>query len=413
MTSAPPRYDVIVIGGGPAGSCTAGLLAIAGHRVLLLERETFPRYHIGESLITGVWPTLDRLGLRERLERCGFPRKYGANVLWGGDNEFWGFQFRDTGRYEFTYQVRRAEFDALLLARARELGVSVIEEATVKQALRSGERLSGVRYQVRGEAPQEARATITVDASGQQHWLGRELGLLEWHESLRNIAIWGYYRDAVRWEGERAGYTLVENLPGEGGWFWYIPVGPDTTSIGYVTPTAVLTSTGLSPEELFEQRLAGSVKVREMTAPATRVGALSTARDWSYTCRRMHGEGWVLVGDAAAFIDPLLSTGVTLAVRGARIAADAVDFAVRHPGAAAEALQAYEDNCRAYLEVILEFVTYFYDATRTRYEYYHGAQRLTDPEHRQPPDFDFVELVSGLAKDEELVLPQPKSQIGG
>lgn len=399
-------YDVIVAGGGPAGSCTAGLLALAGRSVLLLERDKFPRYHIGESLITGVWPTLDRLGVRDQIEKLGFVRKYGANVRWGNEDEMWGFEFRDTGEYEYTYQVRRAEFDAVLLGRARELGVTVLEDTAVREVISEGDRPAGVRYQTRGaSAPVTARGRLIVDATGQQHWLGRELGLVEWHKDLQNIAIWAYYQGYQPWEGERAGYTLVENMPTDGGWFWFIPVGHDTVSIGYVTPTSVLSSTGLQPEELFEQRLAASIVTSERAAGATRVSAHRTARDWSYTCNQFQGPGWLLVGDAAAFVDPLLSTGVTLAVRGARIAADAIDFALDHPDLEADALRSYEDNCRAYLDTILEFVRYFYDATKTRYEYHHGAKDLVHPQGPEPPEFSFVQLVSGLARDEPLVLP--------
>lgn len=403
---AGERYDVIVVGGGPAGACTAGLLAQSGRSVLLLERDKFPRYHIGESLITGVWPTLDRLGVRAKAEGIGFVRKYGANVRWGNEEQMWGFQFRDTGTYEYAYQVRRAEFDAMLLGHARELGVMVLEDAPVREAIREGERMTGVRYQVRGEdSIRTAHAAITVDASGQQHWLGRELGLVQWHDDLRNIAIWAYYQGCQVWEGERAGYTLVENMAEDGGWFWYIPVGQDTVSIGYVTPTAVMTATGLTPEDLFEQRLAASVNCKERVASARRVSGYRTARDWSYTCSAFQGPGWVLVGDAAAFVDPLLSTGVALAVRAARIAADAIDHVIDNPASEAAALRAYEDNCRVYLDTILEFVRYFYDATRTRFEYHHGAQQIIDPQRKEPPEFDFVQLVSGLAKDEPLVLP--------
>lgn len=403
---AGEHYDVIVAGGGPAGSCTAGLLALAGRSVLLLERDKFPRYHIGESLITGVWPTLDRLGVRERAEGIGFVRKYGANVRWGSEDQMWGFQFRDAGAYEYAYQVRRAEFDAMLLGRARELGVTVMEDTSVREAIRADGRMTGVRYQVRGEdALRTATATFTVDATGQQHWLGRELGLVRWHEDLQNIAIWAYYQGCQEWEGERAGYTLVENMPADGGWFWYIPLGQDTVSIGYVTPTSVMTATGMAPEELFESRLAASVNCRERVAGATRVSGYRTARDWSYTCSAFHGPGFLLVGDAAAFVDPLLSTGVALAVRAARIAADAIDHAIGTPADTGAAMRAYEDNCRVYLDTILEFVRYFYDATRTRFEYHHGAQQIIDPQRKQPPEFDFVQLVSGLAKDEPFALP--------
>lgn len=395
------RFDVIVVGGGPAGSCTAGLMALNGRKVLLLEREKFPRYHIGESLITAVWPTLERLGLRERLEQIGFVRKYGANVLWGSEDEFWGFLFREAGPFEYVHQVRRAEFDALLLGRARELGVRVIEDATVKEPLFEGDRLTGVRYQMRGqEEVVEARAVITVDASGQAKWLGQHLNLVGWHKDLKNIAIWGYYQGCKRYEGEKAGHTLIENL--QDGWLWFIPLGQDTTSIGFVTPISLLKNSEMPVDKLFESRLEQSQQVSQMMQGSTRVSSYRTERDWSYTCTRFHGPGWVLVGDAAAFVDPLLSTGVALAVRGARILAEALHETLENPSMEQVALQAYEDNHRVFLNVILEFVRYFYDATKTRAEYYRGAQEIIDPEESEMPEFDFVKLVSGLARDEPL-----------
>jgi flavin-dependent halogenase len=394
-------FDVIVVGGGPAGSCTAGLLAMEGRKVLLLEREKFPRYHIGESLITAVWPTLERLGLRERLEQLGFVRKYGANVLWGSDDEFWGFLFREAGPFEYVHQVRRAEFDALLLGRARELGARIIEDATVKEPLFDGDRLAGVCYRLRGqEEVFEARASITVDASGQGRWLARHLDLVEWHEDLNNIAVWAYYQGCKRYEGERAGHTLIENM--YDGWLWFIPLGQDTTSVGFVTPTSLMSGSGLHINDLFESRLEQSRQVSQMMEGSTRISSYRTQRDWSYTCRRFHGPGWVLVGDAAAFVDPLLSTGVALAVRGARVLADALRVALDNPPLEQVALQAYENNHRAFLNVILEFVRYFYDATKTRAQYYRGAQELIDPGEEEMPEFDFVKLVSGLARDEPL-----------
>ncbi|HEY2666437.1 MAG TPA: NAD(P)/FAD-dependent oxidoreductase [Actinomycetota bacterium] len=401
------HYDVIVVGGGPAGSCTAGLLAAEGRHVLLLEREKFPRYHIGESLITGVWPTLDRLGVRERLEGLGFVRKYGASVLWGRDEEFWGFKFRQAGPYEYVHQVPRAEFDAVLLSRARELGVRVIEDATAQAPLLEGDRVAGVRYRVRGADDEvEARATVTVDASGQQRWLGRQLQLVQWHEDLRNIAVWGYYQGCRRYEGERSGDTLIERLPG--GWLWFIPLGHDTTSVGYVTPVALMTASGRSPQDLLAEAIADSAEVATMMHGATMVSSHRTIRDWSYACTRFHGPGWALVGDAAAFVDPLLSTGVALAVRGARFAALAIGRLLDDPAVEEEVLEAYERNSRTFLNYILEFVRFFYDQTKGREEYHAGAQEIIDPEKQAPPEFDFVKLVSGLAcEDAELEMARP------
>jgi flavin-dependent dehydrogenase len=407
MNQAAEQFDVIVVGGGPAGSCSAGLLAQEGRRVLLLERDKFPRYHIGESLISGVWKTLDRLGVREQLDQLGFVRKYGASVLWGKDMEFWRFAFRTTGPYDYVHQVLRADFDALLLGRARELGARVIEDAVVKEAVLDGDRLVGVRYQIRGQDEVvEATAPLTLDCSGQQRWLGRQFDLVEWHEDLRNIAVWSYYQGCQRYEGELAGHTLIERTPD--GWFWLIPMFHDTTSIGYVTPTAVMAGTGLPIEQLFETRLEQSSEVKRLMEGATKVSGYRTARDWSYTCTRFHGPGWALVGDAAAFIDPLLSTGVTLALRAARIVVKAAAVALDDPSREQEALAAYEDKCREFLNVILDFVRYFYNQALTREDYYRGAQEMIDPDKEAPPDFDFVKLVSGLAcENEELDLAMP------
>lgn len=403
------EYDVIVAGAGPAGSSLAGLLAQKGRRVLLLEKEKFPRYHIGESLITGVWPTLEQLGLREELDNSTFIRKYGANVLWGSDEEYWGFEFRDTGRWDYVYQVPRAEFDTMLLGRARALGARVIEEAPVKEFTYTGERMTGVRYQLRGQSDiREATARYIVDATGQQRSIGRERNIVQWHEDLRNVAIWAYYQGCDRYPDQRGGNTVVENLLG--GWLWFIPMANGVTSIGFVTAGEVLAASEMSIEDLFHSSLTSSKEVSRLMAPATQVSAYHTARDWSYECSTLHGPGWILVGDAGAFVDPLLSTGVALAVRGARIASQAIDHVLDHPDEEEDTFERYEANCRRYLETILTFVRYFYDQTKNRYQYYKAAQDLVDPEEADEPDFDFVQLVSGLAHDQDLELPVPTQQ---
>ena len=241
---------------------------------------------------------------------------------------------------------------------------------------------------------------------GSKRIVGRSLDVVDWHNDLRNIAVWSYYQGCNRYEGEKAGHTLIENLLD--GWLWFIPLGQDTTSIGYVTPTALFTASEMPINALFETKLKQSSQVSAMMATATRVSGYRTQRDWSYTCRRFHGPGWALVGDAAAFIDPLLSTGVALAVRGARILSDAVCIALDEPRLEQHAFAAYEANQRVFLNVILDFVRYFYDATKTRAQYYDGAQQLIDAEQKEPPQFDFVKLVSGLARDEPLHLdPEP------
>lgn len=404
-------YDVVVVGGGPAGSSTAALLAKEGRSVLLLEREKFPRYHIGESLIPGVWPTLDRLGVREKLEGLGCVRKYGGSLVWGRDLPMWTFSFADGGPYPYAYQVRRADFDALLLGHARELGAHVLEEATVKEPLfenGEGSRMTGVRYQLRGAEPVEAHARYVVDASGQQRWLGRRFDMVQWHEDLRNIAVWAYYQGCGRYDGDQSGNILIEYRPG--GWLWFIPLSDGTTSIGYVTPVALLSESGLSPEELFAQQTDGSREVRRMMEQATRVSGFRTIRDWSYNCASFQGPGWLAVGDAAAFVDPLLSTGVTLALRGGATAATALNLMLDEPDTAAETGLRYEDSYRRFLVGILEFVRAFYDQRKSREEYFDDAQKILDRGAGLPANVDFVTLVSGLSDGGDFFEAPPEDQ---
>jgi flavin-dependent dehydrogenase len=396
MSHPTHTADVVVIGAGPAGSTAAALLAKEGHRVVVLEREKFPRYHIGESLITGCLPVLEELGLWERMDQIGFTRKYGATLLWGREVEPWGFRFADGGEYEHSYQVRRADFDALLLARARELGATVVEEATVKDVDLDGDRVVGATFTRKGsEETERVRATVVVDASGQGRVLGRRFDMVGWHEDLRNVAVWNYFQGCQLLDSTKAGDIIVENMPA--GWFWFIPLHDGTVSVGYVTSTASLKETGLSPEQLFAVQREQSAEVKRLTEHAHQVNAFRTIRDWSYTCDQLHGPGWVLVGDAAAFIDPLLSTGVTLAMRGGRSAARAVDEVLRNPSSEEKVLDAYEASYRDFLGSILAFVRFFYNRTKLKDEYHAHAQELIDPAQIQAPHQDFATLLSGLA----------------
>lgn len=395
MHAEDESFDVVVIGGGPGGSATAGLLAMRGHRVLVLEREKFPRYHIGESLITGLLPTLEDLGLLDRLDEMGFTKKYGGTLLWGRNQGTWGFRFAESALYDYAYQVRRADFDALLLGRARELGATVIEDATVKDPVFDGDRIVGVTYAEKGtKTTRTARCRMLVDASGQSHLLGRRFDLVRWHEDLRNIATWTYFQGCQRYGGTKAGDIVVENRPS--GWFWFIPLADGTVSVGYVTPIDEYKASGKSLEQLFTDELANTDEVRTLTSGARRVSAFRNIKDWSYTCERFHGPGWVLVGDAAAFIDPLLSTGVTLALRGARALSQALSESLADPAAEQDALDWYERGYRSFLDNVVEFVRFFYDRTLNKEDYWDKAQASIDPDKLRPREVDFARMLSGL-----------------
>lgn len=389
-------FDVVVIGGGPGGSATAGLLAQQGHKVLVLEKEKFPRYHIGESLITGSMPTIEALGLRERLDKMGYVRKYGGTLMWGRNQGAWDFRFTEASEYEYTFQVRRADFDSVLLARARELGALVIEEATVQEAIFEGDRAVGVRYLRKGDAePTTVSSKLLVDASGQQHLLARKLGLIEYHNDLRNIAVWAYFQNCNRYSGTRWGDTLTENRPH--GWFWFIPLSDGTVSVGYVTPIDEYKKSGKSLEELHASELAAADEITSLTAPATRVSGYRTIKDWSYTCTKFYGPGWALVGDAAAFIDPLLSTGVGLTLRGSLGLFETANLALNNPDQETALYERYERNYREFLGSLLEFVRFFYDRTKSKEDYWEAAQQSIDPKRLRPRKIDFARMLSGVS----------------
>ncbi len=395
MQDAPDVIDVVVIGGGPAGASVAGLLAQRGRRVLVLEREKFPRYHIGESLAAGCLSVVEELGLKDRLEAMGFVKKYGGSLVWGRHKRRWAFKFIEGGPYEYAYQVRRADFDALLLTRARELGALVLEEATVKGTVMEGARVAGVRYALRGrDEVFEARARLVIDASGQARVLGHELATVDWYDDLRAVAVWSYFQDCAQLEGDEAGNILVENVPG--GWFWGIPLHDGTMSVGYVTPVSVMAQSALGLPDLFATQLEATTELQRLMLNARRVSGFRSARDWSYACSSFHGPGWALVGDAAAFIDPLFSTGITLATLGAGALAKAVDAALRDPSLEQKAMGLYEASYRDFLSNIRSYIQYFYDGNRDREHYYKRAQSIIDPERMASARADFVTLISGV-----------------
>lgn len=388
-------YDVIVIGGGPAGSTASGLLSKWGRRVLVLEREKFPRYHIGESLVPGCMPVIEELGAREAVEAAGPTKKYGLSLLWGEDPTPWSVDFDEICPHPYAYEVKRAEFDNLLLTNSRQLGSTVIEEATVRDLLFEGERCVGVRYSIgRSEEYVEARARYVIDCSGQAKLLARHLDAVQWHDDLKNLAVWTYFQGGTRYEGRKAGNILVENRPP--GWLWMIPFADGSCSVGFVAPTAEFADTGLTPPEVLRQRIAESTEVRRLLGDAVEVAAPRTARDWSYTAGSMGVPGALTAGDAAAFIDPLFSTGVMLAMKGASTCARTVNAILDEPERDAELRAAYEHAYRTFLEAVLSFVRFFYDPSKKVVEYFERARALVDPAEALAAREDFILLISGL-----------------
>ncbi|MFD4879594.1 NAD(P)/FAD-dependent oxidoreductase [Streptomyces sp. NPDC058420] len=389
-------FDVIVIGGGPAGATTAALLAQRGRRVLVLDRERFPRYHVGESLIPGFMLPMEELGLTERMEARGFERKYGGTLVWGNNEIPWNFSFSTGGRIPYSYHTRRADLDTMILDRARELGVTVVEEATVKDTVEEDGRVVGVTYALRGlPGINEARASLVIDASGQARVIGRRYSEVNWHDQLQNVAVWTYFDGCHRLPGDEWSNILIEGI--KDGWFWGIPIDKGVFSVGYVTRSATASAADASMEDLFTSELAQTTKLKELLKDAHQSAGYRTARDWSYTNERFYGNGWVLVGDAAAFVDPLFSTGVALATMAGSTLSKIVDTILEHPEIEEKALDRYATAYRDFFGDIRYFVEQFYDRSKSKGFYWSLAQEITDPGRENANEVDFVKLISGLS----------------
>ena len=351
-------YDVAIIGGGPAGSTPATLLARAGRSVVVLERERFPRFHIGESLLPYTMPTFDRLGVRELLDRTFLP-KYGAELVTACGERHVKFFFENGFRLEHTrsYQVERAVFDKLLLDHAASNGAEVREESTVDQLHFDPEGVS-LRVRSADGAFLNFRARYLIDASGRQTVVGQQFKLKRSYPNLNKFSVFAHYEDVRRDAGRDA--TLTRMVRSHDRWFWLIPLGETRMSIGMVMDTADFKKLRQSPEEALTSGIDEQPAIVERMTQARRVSPVHATGDYSYRNSTLAGERWLLAGDAAGFIDPVFSTGVFIAISSGEKAADAIDTALSHPGRRKRAFARYEKNLNRVMTLYLRFVNSWY-----------------------------------------------------
>ncbi|MFE0104519.1 NAD(P)/FAD-dependent oxidoreductase [Streptomyces sp. NPDC059009] len=393
--------NVLVIGGGPGGSLTAMLLARAGIGVTLLERETFPRYHVGESLTSSCRVMMDIAGVLEKVDAAGFTSRRGALLRWGAED--WTIDWAELfGPDVRGWQVERAEFDEILLRHAQEQGVEVIEGAHVKRVVFDGDRPVSAEWvdTKHDNAQRVTEFDFLVDASGRsgvmaaQHFRNRRA-----HEIFRNVAIWGYWDGGELLEGTPSGGLNVVSTPD--GWFWVIPLKDGKFSIGFVTHKTRFVERRKefsSDDEMLLTLVHESETVRKQLAGAEFIGPTRVEQDYSYVADSFCGPGYFLVGDAACFLDPLLSTGVHLAMYSAVLAAASVIGVDGGQINEREAQGFYESLFRNAYARLIVLVSGVYEQYAGTESYFWLAQRLVrEKERYDRPNGAFAEISAGLS----------------
>jgi flavin-dependent dehydrogenase len=370
-------YDVAIVGGGPAGSTAATLLAKAGRRVIVFEREKFPRFHIGESLLPFSVQTFDRLGVRDKLDRTFLP-KFGGEIMAACGTRGVKFYFKDGFRSQRdrAYQVTRSDFDKLLLDHSRENGAEVREETEIERVEFTDEHVDLYWRDARGRVPKimghdsagpstdeiRIRARYLLDCSGRQTLLGGLLKVKKTYDHLQKFSVFAHYENIDRLPGKDA--TLIRMVRGLDRWFWMIPLTETRTSIGIVMDTAAFRTQKLAPEVALEKFIAEQPLMAERMKNAVRVSPVYSASDFSYRNTRLAGDRWLLAGDAAGFIDPVFSSGVFLAIMSAEKAADTLEEALRDESNRARLFKKYSRDVNRIMDIYLTFVNAWYQRSR-------------------------------------------------
>ena len=396
MTNNDSSTDVVVIGGGPGGSTVATMLARQGIDVLLLERDRFPRHHVGESLLPASVPVLEELGVLPAVQEAGFLPKWGATMVWGREGAPWSWYFRETNqKYPHSYQVWRPQFDQLLLDNSRAKGVEVREGHRVVDVIFRDDRATGVRYCTEDGLEGTDNSLFVVDASGQSGLLAHKFGSRRWDPFFRNLSVYGYFSGAGRLPPPNDTNIFIESYPH--GWLWCIPLHTGWSSVGAVVDSTI-GQEGIKRDGLqgfLSDQIRQAPYTAEMLQHAEMAFGPFIVKDWSYTSARFAGDGYVLVGDAACFVDPLFSSGVHLALMAGVLAAAHVTTALKDTDLG-------EASGRVYQELYFKEYSHFRDMARLFYSsnlasdsYFWEARRLLDGDGEFSPRHSFIRAVAG------------------
>ena len=400
--------DVVVIGGGPGGSTLASLVAMQGHRVIVLEKDKFPRYQIGESLLPSTVHGICRLtGASEEISKAGFMLKRGGTFKWGANPEPWTFSFsisqKMAGETSYAYQVERSKFDKILLDNASRRGADVRENCTVTDVVTDGDRVRGVWYTDGNGENHRIDAKYVVDASGNKSNLYKKTGgERNYSEFFRSVALFGYFEGARRLPQPNSGNILCVAF--DSGWFWYIPLSDSLTSVGAVVRREMASKIQGNPEESLRALIDECPMIAEYLRDAHRVtdgpyGELRVRKDYSYHNTRMWSAGMLLVGDAGCFVDPVFSSGVHLATYGALLAARSINSVLAGTLTEEIAFREFEQRYQREYSVFYEFLVSFYDMHVSENSYFWSAKKVTDNTCSELESF--VDLVGGVSSGEK------------
>ena len=373
-------YDCLVIGAGPGGSTAAAIVAEQGHSTLLIERDKMPRFHVGESLMPETYWVFERLGILKEMDRAGFTRKHGVQFVSSSGKETKPFVFadHDDRPCNQTWHVERSKFDQLLYETAFNRGATCSDETRVVDIDIRKKSPHRVTIQTAAGKQHDITTKVIIDASGQSAMLANRLQLKEYYPDLRKAAIWGYFDGAIRAGGGNPEVTCILHTEKKDAWFWYIPLGDGTVSIGLVGDNDFLLKRGGSPQNTFETEVKNCPGVRRRLVDAKLNGKFHVAKEFSYSVKEQAGEGWVLVGDAGGFIDPIYSSGVFLALKSGLMAGEAVAEGLHTGDTSPKQLGRWTREYDEGVKWIRKLVRVFYTK-----EFSFGSFMKSFPEHGQ------------------------------